>query len=200
VARRSREQNGRGCDDARVIGPDEANDLHEPPRASLIAAAGEFCRPAVYMGGAHTTLGDEVALDGLERAWVIDCAGEMPGPYRERAGRFFARVFPDLDGEVAALPRLRQLAVEVALESRFPEYGAPHGAVYVMCHHGMNRSGLMAGLILRELGVSGEETVRRIVAARPGSLSNQAFRAILLTPRPPLAVSMPETRPAEGTS
>ena len=160
-----------------MLGPDENPDLLDPPRASLIAVAGELCGPALLMGGAHTPLGNDVRIEGIERSWVVDLAGEMPGAYREQAGQFFVRVFPDLDAEVAALPRLRQLASEIAVGSRAGN-GTPE-RVYVMCHHGMNRSGLMAGLILRELGVSGAEAVGRIVAARRGSLSNRAFRAIL---------------------
>ena len=142
-----------------MLGPDENHDLLEPPRASLIAIAGELCGPALLMGGAHTPLGNDVRIDGIERSWVVDLAGEMPGAYRERAGKFLVRVFPDLDTEVAALPRLRETAAEIVLGSRAGS-GTPE-RVYVMCHHGMNRSGLMAGLILRELGVGGAEAVTR---------------------------------------
>jgi hypothetical protein len=49
----------------------------------------------------------------------------------------------------------------------------------MMCTHGMNRSGLMTGLILRELGMPGPEVVARISAARPGALSNLWFRQLL---------------------
>ncbi len=159
-----------------VYAPDEAHNA-EPPRASLLALAGELCGPALLMGGAHTPLGNDVRIEGIQHSWVVDCAGEMPVTYRERAGRFFIRVFPDLDGEVTALPRLRDVAAEVAIASQ-PGAEAPE-RVYVMCHHGMNRSGLVAGLILRELGVSGTEAVARILAARPGTLTTQAFRAIV---------------------
>lgn len=146
------------------------------PRASLVAIGGELCGAAILMGGAHTMLGDDVHLDGIERAWVVDVAGEMPLAYREAAGRWFVRVFPDLDGEIPTLPRLRALAAEVACDLRTND--GPE-RLLVMCHHGMNRSGLMTGLLLRELGVSGPEAVARIVTARPGSLSNHAFRAIV---------------------
>jgi protein-tyrosine phosphatase len=44
----------------------------------------------------------------------------------------------------------------------------------------MNRSGLVAGLLLRELGIEGAEAVERIRAARPGALSNLHFREMLL--------------------
>jgi hypothetical protein len=171
------------CEDCSVHVPETVEWEVEPPRASLIAIAGELCWPALLVGGAHTLHGNDVVLEGLERAWVVDCAGEMPVAYRERAGRFHVRVFPDLEGEVAALPRLRELAAEVAAAARLAD-GIPE-RVYVMCHHGLNRSGLMMGLILRELGVGAEEAVRRIAAARPGALSNRAFRAVLEGPHPP---------------
>ena len=135
-----------------------------------------MCAATILMGGAHTMLGNDVQIDGIERDWVIDVAGEMPAPYRLVAGRWFVRVFPDLDGEIPILPRLRALAAEVARDLRTNEGPA---RLLVMCHHGMNRSGLMTGLVLRELGVSGPEAVARIVTARPGSLSNRAFRAIV---------------------
>jgi hypothetical protein len=160
---------------------DDSRVTHEPPRASLLTIAGELCGPAILMGGAHTAHGNEIRLEGLERAWVVDVAGEMPAAYRERSGRWFVRVFPDLDGDIPALPRLRSLATEVVEAVRAADGAAPE-RVYVMCHHGMNRSGLVAGLILRELGVSGDAAIARIAAARPGALSNRAFRAILEAP------------------
>jgi protein-tyrosine phosphatase len=48
-----------------------------------------------------------------------------------------------------------------------------------MCQHGMNRSGLVSGLILRGLGMDPRETIERIRLARPGALAND-FRRILL--------------------
>jgi hypothetical protein len=166
-----------------VYAPESGGGEIEPPRASLIAVAGELCRAALLIGGAHTPHGNDLQLDGLERAWLVDCAGELPTAYRERAGRFDLRVFPDMDGEVAALPRLRDLASEVAAAARVAD-GFPD-RVYVMCHHGLNRSALVAGLILRELDVSGEDAVRRVMAARPGALANQAFREIVEGPHAP---------------
>jgi protein-tyrosine phosphatase len=43
------------------------------------------------------------------------------------------------------------------------------------CSGGFNRSGLVAGLILNELGVSGAEALARIRARRPGALFNETF-------------------------
>jgi protein-tyrosine phosphatase len=49
-----------------------------------------------------------------------------------------------------------------------------------MCQHGMNRSGLVTGLLLRALGIGPRETVERIRLARPGALANDAFRLMVL--------------------
>lgn len=52
--------------------------------------------------------------------------------------------------------------------------------VLVTCLMGRNRSGLLAGLALRELGVSGPEAVRAIQKNRPGALNNPRFRDLVL--------------------
>jgi protein-tyrosine phosphatase len=51
-----------------------------------------------------------------------------------------------------------------------------------MCTHGMNRSGLVTGLLLRSLGIEGREAIDRIRMARPGALSNQHFHNMVLYP------------------
>ncbi len=49
----------------------------------------------------------------------------------------------------------------------------------VACHMGLNRSGLIVGLTLVELGVSGASALARIQMLRSGALSNPAFAAYL---------------------
>lgn len=151
---------------------------HDAPRASLLSPAGELATTAIWMGGAHTPHGHPIALKGLASAWVIDCAGDMPAAYRAAAGRWFSRVFPDLDHVPPAFAAISGLADEVAalIEAKA---GAP-SHLYVVCQHGMNRSGLVAGLVMRRLGLDGAAAVDRITAARPGALSNQAFRRIVV--------------------
>lgn len=52
--------------------------------------------------------------------------------------------------------------------------------VYISCHAGINRSGLVTALVVRELtGCNGKAARRWVQAQRPGSLSNPRFRAIL---------------------
>ena len=153
-------------------------DIHhyDPPRANVLAAPGELTAAGIWMGGAHSSFGHPITLGSIDSAWVIDCAGDMPLDYRNRAGRWFARVFADLDAVPSAMDAIRELASNVATALATDD--APDH-LYIVCQYGMNRSGLVSGLILRELGLPGTETVSRILAARPGALSNQAFRRLV---------------------
>lgn len=149
------------------------------PRASLVLPAGEGANRSteIWMGGAHSHLGVEFAHETLRTSWVIDCAGEIDAAYRESAGRWLPCVFPDLDGPLPSSNRVADV-VQAALESIFAD-AAPE-RVYVMCQHGMNRSGLVAGLLLRGLGIGPREAIDRIRAARPGALANDHFRLMVL--------------------
>ncbi len=48
-------------------------------------------------------------------------------------------------------------------------------AVLTMCRAGRNRSGLLSGLILKELGYTGEQAIQLIQQQRPLSLYNEHF-------------------------
>lgn len=151
------------------------------PRASLVLGAGEArnAHTEIWMGGAHSLIGETLEREHLGRSWVIDCAGDMHGSYREMAERWVACVFPDLDGPLASSNQVAR-AVDEALAAVLSANGAAPERIYVMCQHGMNRSGLVSGLILRGLGVEAREAVDRIRMARPGALANEAFRHMVL--------------------
>jgi hypothetical protein len=153
-----------------------------PPRASLVLAAGEADNPAtdVWMGGAHSLVGEMLDDPVLSRSWVVDCAGDMPSAHRTAAGLWVACVFADIDGPLSPSLRLDDVVERASYAARTGA-GAPE-RIYVMCTHGMNRSGLVAGLLLRALGVAGAEAVDRIRLARPGALSNHHFRDMVLYP------------------
>ena len=51
--------------------------------------------------------------------------------------------------------------------------------VLVHCQMGLNRSALVAGLVLVYSGLSGEAAVSRLQQRRPGALYNEAFAAYL---------------------
>lgn len=150
------------------------------PRASRVLAAGDspLTRTEVWMGGAHSHIGEELSHETLASSWLIDCAGDMDPSFRSSTGRWLACVFPDLDGPLASSNRVAEV-VQLTLESIASRDNAPE-RVYVMCQHGMNRSGLVAGLLLRGLGVEPRETVERIRRARPGALANDHFRLMVL--------------------
>ncbi|HXH23524.1 MAG TPA: hypothetical protein VNN10_16020 [Dehalococcoidia bacterium] len=141
----------------------------------------------LWVGGADSAIGDPVEEHHLEGAWLIDCAGDLPQRFKEAAAAWFPRVFADLEVVPSSFHRLERLAKDVAAavlgEALDATELAGHAAplrLMVMCKQGMNRSALMAGLILRELGASPSEIVEAIRAARPGALTNQTFVRLLL--------------------
>ena len=154
--------------------------LHTP-RASLVLAGGGANNPhtEIWMGGAHSLRGDPLEAAALGNSWLIDCAGDLDPSYRGATGRWLACVFPDLDGPLSAMPRITDVVSQAVVGARLGNGDAPQ-RLYVMCQHGMNRSGLVSGLILRGLGLDAGDALERISAARPGALGNAYFRSILL--------------------
>ena len=53
--------------------------------------------------------------------------------------------------------------------------------VLINCYNAYNRSFFVAGLVMRNLGLSGEYVVQNILEVRPIALKNQAFKHFLLT-------------------
>lgn len=133
----------------------------------------------VWMAGAESHVGVELTLEWFESAWVLDCAGELPREYRRLSARWEACVFPDIELRPDKMERLQWVARSFAEGATVA--GGPAKLVAV-CHHGMNRSGLGAGLILRALGLGGEEAIRLIRSGRPGALGNRAFETIVAEP------------------
>lgn len=154
---------------------------HGTPRATLLLAPGTLAgvETGVWMGGAQSRFGEEMVAEALARSCVIDAAGEMPSVFRGGTGMWLPCVFADLDAVPSRLDRI-EATVRRAAEAIKGKSGSSPDAVYTVCQHGMNRSGLLAGLLLRELGMSGHEAVELIVSRRPGALSNQAFRRLIL--------------------
>ena len=157
----------------------------DAPHASLLVAVDELAglRANVWMGGAHSHVGTLITPVAASRGWFVDCAGDMPTLYREASRRWIQCVFADIDHRPPNLHYIEQNVRELVMAALHPQHGGVHAApddIYVLCQHGMNRSGLVAGLLLRALGMTGDEAVRRISARRVGSLSNLAFRDIVL--------------------
>ena len=157
------------------------------PRATRIPIPGrEDIATELWMGGAQSGLGEVVQAEDLRDAWVLDLAGDMPEAYRPACVCWLARAFADMEQIPDDYARLAALAQSIAacLEGANAEDGWEHPAtaprrLYVMCNQGMNRSGLLTGLILRALGVPGEAAVAAIGDRRPGALSNQTFARLV---------------------
>lgn len=149
------------------------------PRASRVLTAGECgSRSNIWMGGAHSHRGDEIRHDALGEAWLIDTAGDMPSEHRAAALRMIACVFVDTEGVPSPFWRIEQ-AVAEAMNAARGESGPAPTDIYIVCQHGMNRSGLVTGLLLQALGLGASEAIDRIRRHRPGALSNHTFERLL---------------------
>lgn len=133
------------------------------------------------MGGADAIHGDLVRVEDVRDAWVVDLAGDLPLAQREAAALWLPRVFADLEDTPANLARLRELAATIAGALRGERTllapTAP-ARVYVLCGHGLNRSGLVTGLLLRALGLDAAEAAAAI-ATRPGALNNRTYARLV---------------------
>jgi hypothetical protein len=156
------------------------------PRASRIPILGRGeVATELWMGGADSLHGDLLTPDDLCDAWVIDLAGDMPAAHRQACAHWLPSVFADIEGVPHGYERLSALASSIAacLTGTVEGDGWPHPArpparIYVMCQQGMNRSGLLTGLILRALGVEAEAALAA-VATRPGALTNQTYARLV---------------------
>jgi hypothetical protein len=154
-----------------------------PPRASLILPPGEAGNAAgIWMGGARALHGEEIPAEHLTRAWLIDLAGDMPAGHHAAAAQATFCVFSDVEEVPSSLWRIEQTARDAALAARGGHDAPEH--VYIVCSQGLNRSGLVTGLLLTALGLSPEDAIARIRRVRPGSLANHAFERLLLASAP----------------
>jgi hypothetical protein len=157
------------------------------PRASRIPIPGRAdLTTEIWMGGAYATIGERVTVGDLSDAWLLDMAGLMPDSHRAACGHLLDHVFNDYEETPADYERLAALArsIGACLDGRegLPDWEHPQARpprLYVMCSQGLNRSGLLVGLILRALGVSGNDALAAI-GTRPGSLTNQTFVRLVL--------------------
>ena len=83
--------------------------------------------------------------------------------------------FPIFDEELPNLNKLHGIATLCAA------LVAGEHRVLSHCGMGLNRSALVAGLILHKLGMPGPEVVTRLRARRPGALFNERFASFLGT-------------------
>ncbi len=104
---------------------------------------------------------------------VIDLEGGLDHCIPTMPGECLYVYFPILDEQLPPIAKLRGIAKMGAFLVRDGHVVLSH------CGMGFNRSALVAGLILHELGMSGRETVARLRDRRPGALFNPTFAEYL---------------------
>lgn len=123
-----------------------------------------FISPAISDWAPIHALGIEV---------IIDLEGTLDAGVSTRPGHILYVYHHIYDEELPDLARLHAIA---SLGARLIRAGQK---VLAHCSMGYNRSALVAGLILTELGVDGPAAVERLRARRPGALYNDRFAEYL---------------------
>jgi protein-tyrosine phosphatase len=116
---------------------------------------------------------------------IIDLDDDLDVGVPEIPNQMLYVYFPIED--MPELPNLEKLHSVARLGARMVENNFK---VLVHCGMGHNRSALLAGLVLRYLGMSGEEVVTLIRERRQGALYNKAFAEYLAT----VEIRLPEGR------
>lgn len=123
-----------------------------------------FISPAIHQWEPLAAAGVRVVVDlegGLDH-----CVPTVPG-------QVLYVYLPIYDEELPDLARLHGVARLAAAQYRAGE------AVLSHCGMGFNRSALVAGLVLVELGWRGVDAVARLRQRRPGALFNPSFASYL---------------------
>ena len=106
---------------------------------------------------------------------VIDLEGEIDRDIPTMPNHILYVYFPIYDEDLPDMAKLHGVARMAA------SLVAAGHKVLSHCGMGFNRSALLAGLILRYLGMSGPEVVEHLRQRRPGALFNEIFAAYLLS-------------------
>ena len=107
---------------------------------------------------------------------VIDLDGGLDACIPTDTNHCLYVYFP-FDDDDQMLPNLSKLRAVAGLAASLIRDGH---RVLTHCNMGFNRSGLVAGLILKSLGMPGDAAVLRIRERRPGALYNERFADFLL--------------------
>ena len=121
-----------------------------------------------------STIDDWSVLEELEISVVIDLEGAIDDGVPTRPGGILYLYLPINDAE---LPDLAVLDASADLAARLLRSGH---RVLVHCGLGLNRSPLLAGLVLNRLGWSGRAAVERLRERRPGALYNEVYCEYLM--------------------
>jgi protein-tyrosine phosphatase len=106
---------------------------------------------------------------------IIDLEGELDTCIPTETNRCLYIYFP-IDDDNETLPNMAKLRAIARLGASLITDGH---RVLSHCGMGYNRSALVAGLILIELGMTGPQAVHRLRERRPGALFNDGFAACL---------------------
>lgn len=106
---------------------------------------------------------------------IIDLEGDIDHGVPTAANQILYIYLPIHDKQMPDLDRLHAVA---KLGATLLDRG---DKILVHCGMGLNRSALMAGLILMYGGMSGPDAVTRLQTRRPGALYNEVFRDYLLS-------------------
>jgi hypothetical protein len=107
---------------------------------------------------------------------VIDLEGGLDGCIPGLSNHCLYVYFP-FDDDDQVLPSMVKLHAIARLAATLIREGH---AVLSHCGMGYNRSAFVAGLILIELGMSGNDAVARLRERRPGALFNDGFASYLM--------------------
>ena len=112
-------------------------------------------------------------LESLNIDTVIDLEGGLDHCIPSVPGECLYVYFPILDEQLPPKAKLHGIARLGASLVRDGHVVLSH------CGMGFNRSALVAGLILNELGMPGKDVVSRLRDRRPGALFNPTFAGYL---------------------
>jgi len=118
-------------------------------------------------------ISDWEALKKFEIDTIIDMEGGLDIGVPTIPNQYLYIYFPIYDEELPNLPKLRAVG---KLGASLIQSGH---RILSHCGMGFNRSALVAGLILVELGMPGPDAVKRLKSRRAGALFNEVFAAYL---------------------
>ncbi len=120
-----------------------------------------------------SAIDDWSVIHELAISVVVDLEGAVDEGVPIRPGGILYVYFPFQDAE---LPETDVLEASADFVTRLVRSGY---RVLIHCSLGLNRSPLLAGLVLNRLGWSGRAAVERLCERRPGALFNEMYRGYL---------------------
>ncbi len=151
---------------------------------ALRRGAGHDARPPMFHEIVQVDDRGRLFLSGSIEQWqpvhergitvVIDLEGDIDHGVPTRADEFLYVYLPIHDGD---LPNLERLHAVARLGAQLVAQGH---RVLSHCGMGLNRSALVAGLILMAQGMTGAQAVEQLRERRPGALFNEVFANYLI--------------------